>query len=214
MNLLFSFFTLILASNTWETSYYDSHTPASFFALSEVNAPIEPGQFNRELLNAAVFFATNEFRARKRLPLFKYSPVLEKSAELHSGNMLEHNFFDHIDRKNRALRTPLKRILSCGGKDFVSVSENLVLMNIQVLGPGNSYFRKEGKLVDDKGKLLRTYTYAQLARKMVDDWAHSKGHRKNLQGNFSYLGCGASAVKTEKDGLKVVYATQNFGSKK
>jgi uncharacterized protein YkwD len=205
------FFLVILLG--WDTKDYASYTHEAFLSSKEANQIIDTDNFDAALMNAAIFYATNEYRKKNRKTLFQFNTVLEQSATLHSTSMLKHNFFDHINKHNRALRTPILRIQKAGGADFTSVSENLIYSNVYVLGKKGEYFEKGNRLVDKSGKPLKTYTYAGLARNMVLNWHKSKGHRENLKGDYAFLGCGVSEIKTLKNGLKVVYATQNFGSK-
>ncbi len=214
MKFLLSLFLLFSAPLSWEVETVDyTRTYQEFLASAEANEKIDAENLNKPLLQAAIFYATNEYRALKRKPLFIYNKVLETSAQMHSSNMLENDFFSHTDKENKALKTPILRIRKSGGTDFTSVSENLIYSNVFVLGKQGAFFIKNKTLVDKQGKPLVTYTYAALARQMVADWNNSTGHRANLKGDFNFLGCGVSEIKTLKNGLKVVYATQNFGSK-
>ena len=55
-----------------------------------------PCRLNLELLQAAIFHATNLQRSKKRQ--FKYGKNLEKGAVFHSTEMLNKGFFSHINR--------------------------------------------------------------------------------------------------------------------
>lgn len=214
MKLIFSLLLLVSGSLSWDYDAVDyTRTYQEFLASTEVNQTIDSENFDKKLMNAALFYATNEYRASKRKHLFTYNEVLENSAQLHSNNMLKNDFFSHTDKNNKELKTPILRIRKSGGTDFTSVSENLIYSNVLVLGKNGEFFERNTTLIDKQGNPLVTYTYASLARQMVADWNDSKGHRANLKGAFDFLGCGVSEIKTLKNGLKVVYATQNFGSK-
>lgn len=203
----------VLSIGVWDNPGYQEHDKTSFFKRDDVNQPIDPKNIDLELLQAAVFYASNEVRAKKRKAEFKFDPKLLDAAKLHCNNMLKYKFFDHIYRKERKLRTPMQRIRSVGGQ-FNSSAENLARVNILRLGKSGQFYKLEdGTLVDRKQKPLVTYTYAELARDTVDKWMHSKGHRKNLMGNYDFLGVGTSAVSISKQGIPEIYITQNFGSR-
>lgn len=192
---------------------YYSLSEEDFFALPSVNQAVDPQEPNAELLEAAVFFASNQYRKSKRRKPLTFDRVLQASARVHSSSMMQLNFFSHINKKERKLRTPYDRVKEAGGHTFTSVGENLIEACLYQLGRKGAYQLRAGKLVDKDGNPLPLFTYRALAQDIVARWAKSKGHRENLLENYDFMGCGMSGVRTEKDGLKIVYITQNFGSK-
>jgi uncharacterized protein YkwD len=206
-------FLLTAASLFGEQPNYYNLSEADFFALESLHQPIDPNKVDTELIEAAVFFTTNQYRKSKRKDPLTFHETLLKSARLHSKSMMDLQFFNHINKKERKLRTPFDRVKFVGGDAFTAVGENLIEAGLHQLGKNGSYHIQNGKLVDKKGTPLPFYTYAALAQEVVQRWAASKGHRENLLESYQFLGCGLSAVRTEKDGLKIVYITQNFASK-
>lgn len=149
----------------WDASYYDGHTVQTFKQLPEVHQKIAGSKFNYRLINAAVFFRTNEERIKNNLPQFKFSVALEKAALGHSIDMVQQNFYAHDSPVpgKKDMTDRLKRV----GVDYRTCAENIY--NIFDEDP----------------------TYWSLASKLVDGWMKSSGHRRNiLNPNFSYLGCG------------------------
>ena len=164
------------------------------------------------MLEAAIFFATNEIREKKRRSVFLFDPVLQKAARGHSESMAHYNFFDHTNRKEKKFKTAYNRIEQAGG-GFVGMAENIARVNVYQLGKKGTYFVKDGKKVDAKGVPLQTKSYKQLAKHVVDKWMKSTGHRKNILADNRFLGCGISNIKYNKNGLPELLITQNFGEK-
>lgn len=209
--MLFYFLTFwITAQNTAE-NYYTYKTD-DFFNLAEVNMAIDLNHLDYELLQAAVFHASNQVRAQKNKPLYSNHVSLTTAARLHSLFLAEHKKFDHINRRDKELRTPMQRITLAGG-DFSSTAENLAKVNVYELGKNREYFiNAKGNLVKENGTPLPTHTYKSLALHVVDGWMHSKGHRENLMAHFNYLGCGVSDITFTPNKLAEIIITQNFGN--
>ena len=74
------------------------------------------------------------------------------------------------------------------------------------------YIDANGNFTNREGKILEWHTYASLARKVLEAWMNSEGHRKNMMGDYSNLGCGVSSVVFSNDNAPYIYITQNFGT--
>ena len=64
------------------------------------------------------------------------------------------------------------------------------------------------------GNQIRELTYAELAKKIVQSWMNSPGHKTNiLEKEYTFLGVGISIIENpyNKDELPFVLATQLFG---
>lgn len=210
--LLLAFSTLFLQKT--ETSanekYYDLST-IEFFALAQAQQTIDSENLDKELLEAAVFFASNEARSDKRKSIFSHSPILQQSSRFHSYYLLELGTLNHLNKKDRKYKTPMMRIDEFGGK-FNASAENLARLAVLNFGKDQAYsISKDGTFLDKKNNPIPTHTYASLARKVVDGWMHSKGHRQNLMGDYNFLGCGVSSIVKITDGVPEIYFTQNFG---
>lgn len=188
------------------------YSPEEFFALPALQTKIDKDHLDRELLEAAVFQATNEERHRNKKLSFEYDTILNQSARFHSNWQEKQNTLDHINHRHKKYRTPLDRIQSFDG-NFKAVAENLALISILDLGKDGEYFIEKGEFVDKHGQPITVLSYAQLGRKVVADWMHSKGHRENLMSDYKFLGCGVSEISVSKNGIPEIYFTQNFGSK-
>ena len=131
----------------------------------------------------AIYEATNHQRKLNNLPLFRYAGCLERSALLHSGNMVKYNFFSHSDYINLSFGNPLMRIQFCNG-DFQIVGENLAFYPI---------------ILD------------RFPEKVVNGWMNSQGHRENiLKPEFNFIGIGSIFI-TSGNNIPYSMITQNFG---
>lgn len=209
-------FLLLVCGFQWMELYpsaenYYLLSTSEFFQLGEVNQEIDPENLNTSLLEAAVFHASNEVRANKKKAQYTHSPILQKSARFHSEYLYSIDKLDHLNRKEKKYRTPSDRIKSFGGS-FYSTAENLAQESIYQLKNGEAFYIENGQFYDGKGNPLKLHTYASLARKVLDDWMHSKGHRQNLMDDYAQLGCGVSAIANPRNNTPYIYITQNFGT--
>jgi len=188
--LLLSGFAFAQSSpESWDAYYYTSFSLNSFKQLPAVHQKITASKFNYRLMDAALFFRTNEERIRYNLPEFYYSIALEKAALGHSIDMVQQNFYSHqspipgkTDMSDR-----LKRV----GVDFMACAENIYDFNDE------------------------DPTYWSLASKLVEGWMNSSGHRRNiLNSSYRYLGCGAWPYSNpEWPDYKWFKSTQDFSDK-
>lgn len=196
-----------------EASEYYNYEAEDFFKLEEVNRAIDINQFDGNLLEAAVFHATNEARAKRRKNQLNYEAALASAAKSHSSYQAKYNKVEHINKKDRKFETPFKRVKAFGGDDFNGVAENLAKLSPALLGPNNTYFMKDGQPVDKAQNPLKMVSYKDFAQKVVNSWIKSRGHNRNLMGNYAFLGCGVSDVILNKDKIPQIFFTQNFGIK-
>lgn len=150
----------------WDAKYYTGYSVQTFKQLPAVQQKISATKFNHRLLDAALFFRTNEERIKNNLPEFYFSLALEKAALGHSIDMVQQNFYSHqspIPGKED-MSDRLKRV----GINYTACAENIY-----------NFFDEDP-------------TYWSLASKLVEGWMNSSGHRRNiLNPNYKYLGCGA-----------------------
>jgi uncharacterized protein YkwD len=168
---------------------YLVHTWETFYQLKEANEIVHPDRYDMHLLNAALFFSTNKLRTKKKLPTLIFLSGLRDAAVVHSYQMTEKKFFNHINHQSLKLRAPDDRIkLFVTG--FRGLGENIDWNNIAM--PSN-------------------ITYVQLADKLVDAWYRSPPHKKAmLSKQYSHLGCAAVFESKNKNGVRYVKATQDF----
>lgn len=166
---------------------YADHDWRSFNALTEAGLPVDPENFDIHLLNAAIFFATNQLREIEGRQTLSYMPGLRDAAACHSRLMTDFRFFSHHNPYQPKLAQPEKR-LQCFGVRSSLWGENIAM-----------------RTGDED------LSYLELARAIVQDWYDSPGHRKNmLLGGFRYLGCAATLSIDPAWGDLCVRATQDF----
>lgn len=175
----------------YKQKVYAEKDRAAFYNLSDLNKPVDPQNYDLHLLNAAMFYATNKQRAAKGVPELKYNAALRDAATLHTHQMIEKNFFDHLNSKNRKYYSPEKRFKLFGLEPPAS-AENI----------DYTYLEEEGST-----------TYLQLAEAIVKDLYDSPAHRKNMLSKvYNSLGCAVMFEQKERDGNWYCKATQDFGS--
>lgn len=155
-----------LQLHQWDDSYYDKYTYRTFKQLSVVQQKIDPDNIDYKLLNAAIFYRTNEERFHNGEKQFIHSSALEKSAFDFSKDMVDYDFYSHD--------SPIK------GRETLSTRVKLVGINYSLCAE-NIYDYNS-----------RNPTYWSIAEQLVAGWMRSPGHRRNLLNiNLNYLGCGA-----------------------
>ena len=205
-----------VARTTWTAASYAEHDASSFFALPEVKAHMKPGKLDLPLLNAAVFYATNEARLRHKLKPFKHSAALERAAQGHSAAMTRHNFFSHtsVVKGQEKMSQRMAREGVSGGYRAENIAQFSGLeytagKSVYTPPTNGGYFSYR-----PKGKPILPRTYAGAGRTVVTQWMNSPGHRRNiLNPRLRYLGAGMSPFP-KKSFYNMLYfnATQNFAS--
>lgn len=195
-----------------EPSYYRFSTE-QFFDLNQVHTSIDLNNFDKDLMEAAIFYASNEVRKQKRKSGFNYDSILNEAARFHADYLEEKKIIDHLNKHKKKYHTPYDRTKAFNG-DFTSVAENLARLPVYQLGEKGEFFMdKSGRLLDQDRNPLKASTYASLARQVVDGWMNSKGHRENMLGDFALLGIGVSDISFNKNGIPELYLIQKFGNK-
>jgi len=182
---------------------------------------IESGKVDYSLLQAAIFFYTNQYRASKNLKPLEYQPNLCKASVYHTHEMGEKRFYDHINRKDKNMRTALDRARNFG---FLggAIGENIALEFLldykaeanywhETTPNGIKYFY--GDSGHNRG-YIPEHTYLSLAKSIVQAWINSPGHRANmLHKEFKFLGVGVY-LEPETQGnsnIPRIFAAQLFG---
>lgn len=206
--------------------YYADFTPKSFRNLPEVQARIDPENFNEPLAAAAVFHETNVRRAKKKLSIVKPDEKARVAALEHSQAMAEGGYLSHGEvpagqdpteaNLKKADSTPYKRMVA-QGLDPMYASENVARTFALDYKSGRKFFTREegGEVIHSykaDGKALEYHNYASFAEALVDDWMDSPAHRVNiLAKQAKFLGVGLAYKKADaRTGLDEVYSTQNF----
>jgi len=206
-------FSFIAAQNEDDADYYARLTVNNFRKNNSLNQPINFEQPDYQTLNAAIFFATNEQRLKKKLHLLAHSVKLEESATMHSKDMYEENFFSHTNPGDRKKRTPNDRARLIGILNPY-LAENIATAfglqyeqdrDVVVKGPGKfSYPNNE--------ELIPPHTYLSVADALLESWMNSEGHRRNILSDKALqLGCGTYMYYDKSFNLMPTFiATQNF----
>ena len=162
-------------------------------------------------MREALFWATSDARARLGQTRPARARVLEAMAQDYADRMRDKRFVAHEDPFDASRRTPKDRALRAGVKNPM-VSENLATNATIDYTSGQKVYHKgiPGEFrASPEGPLLSTHTYATLAKRLVEQWLNSPGHRKNLlDPSVVELGCGV-AFQWENN-FPMVYAVQNF----
>lgn len=197
-------------------SQYYGLSYKQFIKQAEVNERMELNKLNYALLNAAVYFESNQQRLKHALPVFSYSKALEKASFEHSVDMVKRNFVNHVS-KVRGKKTMSDR-LELVGISNVYAAENIALSFVLDMKESDSYYTPSQNggyfSLEYKGDPIENMTYLKAARRIVKQWMDSPPHKKNLMGkNFKFLGCGAYLERSkDTDQPPMLKATQLFSS--
>jgi len=173
---------MMLMAQPWNNESYLKWNEKNFRKCSAFSLPVSVFNPDYRLLNAAVFFVTNEIRVRFRKYPIPFSPLLESSAYHHSKAMAEQSFFSHTNPKDPTRATTSNRG-SMAGIHNPAIAENIAMTYIG-----------------------RKPSYLKIAEELVSMWMSSPGHRENiLSDNPKAMGCGVYI----RNG-STVFGTQNF----
>lgn len=210
--------SMVVQAQSFNESWYTELSVDSFFNTDAAKASIDVEKPDIALLNAAIFFATNEARVKKKMEPLRYESVLEKAAEFHSDEMREKRFFNHVNKSDKDNRTPEQRIANKGG-EFDATGENILEMPPYKTGTNGEYDVSKNAdgtfaFLGTNGKPLKLLSYGDFARAAVKLWMKSPDHKANiLSKNFTHLGCGVSIEEDpfKYKSLPMALVTQNFG---
>jgi uncharacterized protein YkwD len=177
--------------------------------FEDLSTVVGPDSIDMELLEWAVFVETNNERERLGLSPFAFEPKLRKVAQLHSREMIELSYFEHVSpvEKNKTVKQRVAR----GGIRSGVAGENLAIHPMKrtqdivftIADPQEQSAKLKWR---NKGS---KYTYREFAAELVNRWMQSPPHRNNIVNrSFRYLGVGAEQTKIEN--TDVFYVTQNF----
>ncbi len=220
MRIFFAAFFLLLPAlllGQERAPLYYRMARTEFFKLPDLHQPMSLTAPDYELLDAALFHATNEVRATHGLPSFRYDPVLFEAASYHATTMISRNFYDHQNKTGAAYRTPDQRIRTFGG-DYHATAENIA--QFPTIDMPRQYCPRQQsdrtyRYFDCRtGKAFRPFTYAAFARMSVQKWMASPGHRANiLNDDLTFLACAARLSRNPYGSRNAPFArpVQNFG---
>ena len=178
--LFFSAFT-VHAQYVWSSEDYSKWTHDTFRKYPHFHDTFSTDDPDYLLLNAAVFYLTNEQRVKYGIYPLPYHESLEIAAYNHSLKMATGNFFSHSNNLDNSRRSTSDR-----GK-LAGISNPHLAENIAY-----NYVNSND-------------SYLEVAAKLIDQWMNSSGHRSNI---LSTKGKQMGAGTFYQDGR--IYGTQNF----
>lgn len=193
---------------------YQSFTWRSFARLPVVHDTLDLRAPDYSLLQAAVFFVTNRYREKYRLPALRFSPALRNLAAFHSRSMARYKFVDHVNRYQSAYRTLEKRSQRFQARAH---AENVASEFLYAYRSGSLYYVVQthggNQYYTNRNQRIPPHTYLSFAEALVRDWMGSPGHRSNiLHPELKSLGCGVriGVGEARSQSIPLAYATQNF----
>ena len=139
----------------------------------------------KQIITQKIFEKTNAIRTSRGLSELTQNDDMDQLAQLHSDNMVEHNFYDHVDHQGKS---PSQRADDLNF-EWRRIAENIaqVPWHENVLKCGNT---KSAELISEC---------------VVEGWRNSRGHYENMIGEFNQLGVGVSFTNDS-----IAYFTQVF----
>lgn len=188
-------------------------------AQSLYDTMIDPLNPNIDLLEKALFKATNDARRIAKLPEFETNNLLMAVAQMHAKDMIEENFYGHQNPKNAAKRKISDRVkyIGKGEQPFYFLAENIAEYSLIDDFDAICYDKKNGRVFYfncNNRQPIGMMTYRQLAVLVVKGWVESPAHRENLYNkDYKYLGTGVRLSKNPFTKPEIPFArlVQNFG---
>jgi len=199
------------------TSYdiYEKYNSSNYRSNTNLYSEIDFEQIDYVLLNAAVFFRTNEARKEHGLAELGFLTNLETSAMMHANDMVRYNFFSHTNPYSRSKSAPSNRG-KLSGITNPSMAENIAeSFGIEYEGGKPVYIvdSKKGLFsYEYNGPILKNRTYISFAEAVVLQWMNSPGHRANILSEKALqLGCGMAFYRDKSfNNIAKFKAVQNF----
>lgn len=144
---------------------YTKYTVKSFRSAPELKRSFDPN--NKHLLGAALYFVSNEARAKNGKKVLPYNQLLQKTAQLQADHIAKGGATSHINSRNPKYRTVEDRAKASG------IFSPWVSENVASAMPSKKF-----------------RSYLDIADQFVwEQWRNSPGHWKNLLAHHSSLGC-------------------------
>ena len=139
----------------------------------------------QQMITQKIFEKTNAIRTSRGLSELAQNDDMDQLAQLHSDNMVEHNFYSHIDHQGKS---PSQRADDLNF-EWRRIAENIaqVPWHENVLKCGN------------------TRSAESISECVVEGWRNSPGHYANMIGEFDQLGVGVAFTNDS-----IAYFTQVF----
>jgi len=196
LTTLFLSFPLCLIAQNWTDQDYTRYSIRDFFQLDAIYKPINFKKIDRPLLNAAIFYVTNEMRQKRRLPLLKHLPAAETVARDHADDMVKYDFYSHYSK------VPGKKLLT----DRLKIEGLYPYCYAENISSSNGLQYEYGRRVNPPGpsgvftyvsrsnrEEIIPHTYISFARSVLILWMNSRDHKNNIISTcYEYLGCAAA----------------------
>ncbi|KPQ18851.1 MAG: hypothetical protein HLUCCX10_04665 [Algoriphagus marincola HL-49] len=204
---LLSMILIDAKAQNWAFADYEHFTWEAFYRYEPAYQVLDPSDIDYPLLHAAVFYVSNEYRAKQGLPTFRYSYKIEKLAADHAHDMVKHDFYGHQSkiRNKRNLRDRFQ---------IVGLNPPLIAENISATAGIDYEYGKRiypptspGEYIyqGKKPESVPYHSYISYAKEIVQLWIDSPGHRANLLNprlNQMATGC---AIYPEKSFYNMPY---------
>lgn len=123
---------------------------------------------------------------------------------------MEKNILYYINEHRKSIGLPALIMLDVASEKAVEHSEDMAKRKT---GFGHEGFESRVRYIASKAGTIsaaaENVAYGQLsAREVVDGWLHSRGHKKNIEGNYDFTGIGLA-----RDASGIIYFTQIFINK-
>jgi len=148
--------SITLAQSAWKLDDYSKWNHSNFRQNKMFNQPFSISEPDYLLLDAALFFMTNEERSKIGVAAMRYHRLLEVAAYNHSMKMATTGFFSHQNSVD-ASRSSTSDRGKLAGVSNPSFAENIAYNHPE---SGSSYL--------------------QVAEKLIDQWMNSPGHKENI----------------------------------
>lgn len=135
---------------SYYTCYFDASPKRLLYAVSVIDARTEEahyGYYGKPSLaleasyEKEIFDITNAYRVLNKLPVFKASDALHKTALAHSDDMANRNYFDHTSPDDKTLKDrmyPLfSKYSSCGENIAYGAVDSMQAFDCWINSPGH-----------------------------------------------------------------------------
>ena len=190
-------------------------TPEEFARRPEVQARVDFGHFDRELMAAAIFQETNRVRAQLGLAPFAHQPQLDRAADLKAAVGVVQTELTH-ENPVPMMAKPSDRVVAAG-LSYRQVGENIARLSLYDLLPGTSQVivrERAGRtefLNPATRRPAELLSYAGFAETLLRSWMNSPGHRAHIVNpELTALGTAARPCRSPVAGHEQVYAVQVF----
>lgn len=217
LTLTFVLISFYSSAQSWTHESYHKYNEATFYRIEALYEAIDFDQVNLPLLQAAIFYATNEERVKAKLKPFEFRSEIELVASGHAQDMVKYGFYSHTSRIR--IKRSVRDRFHLEGLNPEFFGENICStygLQYQAGRKVNPPY-PSGEFtyaLTSKREVIPPHTYLSFAKSVVKLWMESPGHRQNiLNPQFKKLGCGARVYR-EKNFYNMPYfmVVQNFGS--